>query len=326
MTHPNWTHLPPLSTLRAFEATARLKGYSAAARSLNVTPAAIAQQVRKLEGEVGTSLVRRDGRGLALTQAGRQLASPLREAFGIISAGFEAVREHEATRGVRVSTTHFFVDAVILRNLGEFWTQHSDVQVTFSPDGNVQPVDLENFDICVRGDHTGKTWPGYEMHHLMDSSIIIAAAPDLIASSEGDLSTLPWLYDRSMGPDTHRDFVARAGFDPSSIRIVDPGSAKLEIEAAVMGYGLGISTELVIRHQLDAGTLVKVDTPLDVTATYHAITLRGPLSVPVQAFLDWLKEICAQSARPKAQPSAKLRGTDHLTGADWKSETINLTD
>ena len=49
MTDPDWRQLPPLSTLRAFEATARLEGYSAAARALNVTPAAIAQQVSKLE-------------------------------------------------------------------------------------------------------------------------------------------------------------------------------------------------------------------------------------------------------------------------------------
>ena len=37
MTDIDWRHLPALTTLRAFEATARMKGYSAAARTLNVT-------------------------------------------------------------------------------------------------------------------------------------------------------------------------------------------------------------------------------------------------------------------------------------------------
>ena len=81
MTDPDWRHLPPLSTLRAFEATARLEGYSAAARALNVTPAAIAQQVRKLEDEMGAALVRREGRGLVLTEAGRQLAAQHSHSF-----------------------------------------------------------------------------------------------------------------------------------------------------------------------------------------------------------------------------------------------------
>ena len=70
----DWSRLPPLSTLRAFEATARLQSYSAAAHALNVTPAAIAQQVRKLETEIDAPLVRREGRGIVLTDAGLELA------------------------------------------------------------------------------------------------------------------------------------------------------------------------------------------------------------------------------------------------------------
>ena len=59
MTGPDWRHLPSLSALRAFEATARLGGFSAAARALNVTHAAVAQQVRALESELGVALVQR---------------------------------------------------------------------------------------------------------------------------------------------------------------------------------------------------------------------------------------------------------------------------
>ena len=297
MSQIDWYRLPPLSTLRAFEATARLQGYSAAARALNVTPAAIAQQVRKLESEVGVGLVRREGRGLVLTEAGRQLAAPLREAFALIARGIDDVRRKEASRGVRVSTTTFFVDAMILPQLGQFWTQHPGVQVTFSPDGNHQPVDLEDFDICIRGSHIGESWPGCATRRLLGSQIIVCAAPSLIKTADGDLSALPWLYERSIGQNAMLDFAEQAGFDPRAIRIVDPGSAKLEIEAALMGYGLSISTELVIRRHLNDGTLVRVDTPLDVTATYSAIFRKGPLSEPVQLFLDWLTAICAEYSK-----------------------------
>jgi LysR family glycine cleavage system transcriptional activator len=294
MSQIDWHRLPPLSTLRAFEATARLKGYSAAARALNVTPAAIAQQVRKLESELGVGLVRRDGRGLVLTEAGRQLAAPLGAAFALISGGIEDVRRKEASRGVRVSTTHFFCDAMILPKLGEFWTRHPGVQVTFSPDGNLQPVDLEDFDICVRGSHTGESWPGYATRRLLSSQLMVCAAPSLLETANGDLSALPWLYDRGTGQDLMLDFAEQAGFDPIAMRIIDPGSAKLEIEAALMGYGLSISTDMVIRRHLDDGTLVRVDTPLDVTVTYSAIFRKGPLSEAVQRFLDWLTAICAE--------------------------------
>ncbi|MBZ8135471.1 LysR family transcriptional regulator [Afifella sp. IM 167] len=289
----DWHRLPSLSTLRAFEATARLQGYSAAARALNVTPAAIAQQVRKLEREIGASLVRREGRGLVLTAAGRQLSGTLREAFALIAGGIDDMRHQQAARGVRVSTTQFFVDAVILPNLGDFWSRHPGVQVTFSPDGNRQPVDLEHFDICVRAGQGADAWPGHATRPLLDSPFVVCAAPGLIESAGHELSSLPWLHDPNID-DVFQAFYRQSGLDPAALKIVDTGSPHLELEAAVAGYGLSISTEVIIRPHLADGRLIIVDSPLDVTSTYYAITGKGVLSDQVQQFLDWLADLCVK--------------------------------
>ncbi len=304
MAELDWHRLPPLSTLRAFEATARLGGYSAAARSLNVTPAAIAQQVRKLETEIGSALVRREGRGLVLTETGEKLAAPLRDAFAQIARGVDDARSRDTPRGVRVSTTFFFADAMVLPRIGEFWAANPGVQVSFSPDGNLKPVDLDAYDICIRGGHLGETWPSHSVRQLLSGPIILCAAPSLLARANGDLSSLPWIRDRSIPEKDLRDFTRMAGFDRDKLDFVDPGSAKFEIDAAVMGYGLSISTELVVRKHLQDGSLVWVDTPLDVTATYTAITRKGRLSDAVQAFLDWLTQICADD-RPFPGPTGK---------------------
>lgn len=295
MAEVDWHRLPSLSTLRAFEATARLQGYSAAARALNVTPAAIAQQVRKLEKELGSGLVRREGRGLALTAAGRQLSATLREAFALIAGGVDEMRQLQATRGVRVSTTQFFVDAVILPNLGDFWRRHPGVQVTFSPDGNGQPVDLENFDICVRAGQNADAWSGYARQPLLDSPFVVCAAPSLIESAGSELSSLPWLYDPNI-ENVFQVFLQQAGLDPGDLKIVDTGSPHLELEAAVAGYGLSISTEVIIRPHLADGRLIVVDSPLDVTSTYYAISSKGVLPDQVEQFLAWLADLCAGEA------------------------------
>ena len=292
MVDVNWNKIPPLTTLRAFEATARLQGYSAAARSLNVTPAAIAQQVRKLEIELGTSLVRRDGRGLVLTEAGQQLALPLREAFAQIAQSIDDMKLREASRGVRVSTTDFFVNAVVLPGLGDFWKQHPTLQVSFSPEGNTQPVDLENFDVVVRGGPPGQTWDGFESIALLETPIIICGAPSLVGAGDVNLSTLPWIKDHSMGGAVFENVVRQAGFDPDKIEIVDPGSAKLEPDAALMGYGLHVSPELTVRPYLSQGSLLWVDVPLDMAAVYYAVYRKGLLAEPVKLFLDWLVELC----------------------------------
>lgn len=77
----DWHKIPSLHALRAFEATSRLRSFSKAAAELNVTHAAIAPNVRALESDFGESLVFRQGRGMALTEQGKQFAQTLRAGF-----------------------------------------------------------------------------------------------------------------------------------------------------------------------------------------------------------------------------------------------------
>ena len=63
--------MPSLSSLRAFDAAVRSGSFSAAARRLNVTHAAVAQQVRALEADLGVPLLVRAGRGVQATLAGQ---------------------------------------------------------------------------------------------------------------------------------------------------------------------------------------------------------------------------------------------------------------
>lgn len=293
----NWHRLPALTTLRAFEATARLQGYSAASRELNVTPAAIAQQVRKLEAEIGMSLVRREGRGLVLTEAGEQLAQPLNEAFSLIANGIRDLKAAEDSRGVRVSTTDYFASSVILPRLGEFWMKYPTLQTSFSPDGNTAPVDLENFDIVIRGDAPGRKWENCQAFRLLETPMIICGAPSLVRDGKVDVTSLPWIADRGIGGGVFQEAVRRVGCDPDTIPLVDPGSSKLELEAVLLGYGLHVCPELTIRDQLAAGSLVMVDAPLDMRGVYYAICRKGPISKQTQRFLDWLLKTCAPLSR-----------------------------
>ena len=73
MSEIDWRHMPALTALRAFAATAREGGFSAAARKLNVTHAAVQQQVRALEAELGVALLWREGRHVHLTAEGERL-------------------------------------------------------------------------------------------------------------------------------------------------------------------------------------------------------------------------------------------------------------
>lgn len=73
--------LPPLSALRAFEATARLGSVTAAADELSVTHGAVSRQLKTLDEHFGVALFTKAGRGLVLTHHGEQLQSGVGEAF-----------------------------------------------------------------------------------------------------------------------------------------------------------------------------------------------------------------------------------------------------
>src|ERR1700685_565978 len=85
--------LPPLNALRAFEAVARHLSFARAAEELHVTKAAVAQQVRALEEDVGVRLVERNGRGLKLTESGAAGAGALAEGFAMLAKCARAMRE-----------------------------------------------------------------------------------------------------------------------------------------------------------------------------------------------------------------------------------------
>jgi LysR family glycine cleavage system transcriptional activator len=82
--------LPPLNGLRSFEAAARHLSFTRAADELCVTPGAVSQQVKSLEGALGIALFRRLPRSLVLTDAGEAYLPAIVSAFEIISKATES--------------------------------------------------------------------------------------------------------------------------------------------------------------------------------------------------------------------------------------------
>jgi LysR family glycine cleavage system transcriptional activator len=88
--------LPPLGSLRAFEAVARRMSFREAASELGVTPTAISHQIRLLEEICGQPLFRRRPRPLILTSAGERLYPAIRSGFDTFASAMAS-----ASPGVR---------------------------------------------------------------------------------------------------------------------------------------------------------------------------------------------------------------------------------
>jgi LysR family transcriptional regulator, glycine cleavage system transcriptional activator len=126
--------LPPLNALRAFEVVARRLSFSRAAEELHVTKAAVAQQVRALEQDVGARLVERNGRGLQLTESGAAGAATLSEGFALIAKAARAMREGRGRRFLVINSTPSFAATWLVGRIGKFKARHPETDVLIKED------------------------------------------------------------------------------------------------------------------------------------------------------------------------------------------------
>ena len=132
--------LPPLKSIQAFEAAARLASFAAAAEELRLTPSAISHNIRALEREVGLSLFHRAHRSVVLTDAGRRYAEQISEAFGQMEA---ATRQLDRTVKPDVLTIHSapsFATQWLMPRLSRFSVDHPETDVRIN--ASVDAVDL----------------------------------------------------------------------------------------------------------------------------------------------------------------------------------------
>ena len=97
--------LPPLNSLRAFEATARLGHAGQAADELNVTASAVSHQLKALEGWLGQPLFERRGRRLYPTDGARRLQPMLSRAFDLIETAAQQVSGESVAGEIRLAAS-----------------------------------------------------------------------------------------------------------------------------------------------------------------------------------------------------------------------------
>lgn len=284
----DWRKIPSLAGLRAFEAASRRKSYSAAARELNVTDAAIRQHVRGLEDFFGLSLTVREGRGIALTEDGAKLAASVEAGFQTLLAGAEELlRDHEA-RPLKIALTPAFAENWLMPRLGQFWADYPDVEIELSP--SLKTVDLRSggFDLAIRYGHGN--WPGTRSELLASAEYVVVATEAFMKGRRADslaaLKELPWLFEVSRME--HQIWAEERGIDfhAEGNRFYPTNS--LVLSAVRAGYGLSLQARALVERDLSEGRLIKVSSEDPGSLGYYTVTQPDP-SKKVQLFGRWLQ-------------------------------------
>ncbi|MBO9474322.1 LysR family transcriptional regulator [Shimia sp. R10_1] len=290
----DWSSLPSLSALRAFEAAARHQSLSRAARELNVTHAAIAQHVRHLEADLSEQLLFRAGRGVAATEAGQKLAQKLGEGFALIAEGVDALREQSATRPLTVSLTPSFAMNWLMPRMGGFWQTHPDITVSLTPSAALVDLRHDGFDMAIR--FGNGEWPGLESTPLTSGEFWVVAAPNFLEgrhpTSLPELQQDPWLLDAQMLE--LRRVIEETGFDLSAVNLNVLDSNELIISATLAGLGVSVHPRSIVERDVTAGTLIHICSLPRADLGYHIVTLPGRDSANLRTFRKWLLNVASE--------------------------------
>src|SRR4030095_8730693 len=135
-----------LNALRAFEATARLRSFSAAADELSVTHGAVSRHIRMLEDVVGVALLKRTAQGAVPTPEGQRLADGLSSAFSLIQSSVEQLKPGPLTLACSESIMMYW----LLPRLNRFKDAYPEVELRFNMSHG--PVDFarDNVSVAIR--------------------------------------------------------------------------------------------------------------------------------------------------------------------------------
>lgn len=139
---------PALNSLNMFDAAARHENFRHAAEELHLTQGAVAQQVRKLESELGVKLFRRLPRGLELTEAGSTYHASIRQALSIIARATDKVRPDNTT--ITISVTPSLAAKWLVRKLASFNKQHPNFKVSTQASEKLVDFDTDSADLAIR--------------------------------------------------------------------------------------------------------------------------------------------------------------------------------
>src|SRR5579863_5004254 len=255
------THrLPSLNALRAFEAVARRLSFARAAEELFVTKAAVAQQIRLLEEEIGEPLVARSGRGLKLTEAGAAGAAGLSDGFAILARAARAMREAKGRRFLVINASASFAATWLVGRIGKFKTRHPDIDVLVDAD----PRDHNAADASIRWGDGG--FPGLATTKLFKEDVFPVCAPRLAEagpplSAPADLGRhtllhLEWNPSFPSWP-LWSDWLKAAGAgEVEATRGIYFNQMSMAIIAAAQGQGVALASLAIAADDLASGRLV----------------------------------------------------------------------
>ena len=299
--------LPSLTALRSFEAAARHGNVSQAADELCVTQSAVSHQVRQLESWFGFALFERNGRRIALTEKGRELAVALGEAFGDIARTCRRISASEEMPTLTVAAIPSVATCWLIPRLSDFWQAEPGIRIRLLYAIHGAPVDFQDVDIAIA--YGTGDWPGLKITRLLNGDARPVCSRRYL-DDKGPFDKPEYLLDAKLLHEQNRrgweNWFHNAGVATEAL----PSGPVFEDfnllrSAALAGHGIALCAPALLTDDLETGRLVQLSEI--AVQTSHDYYILEPNELPGtkldarETFKTWLLD---QAASHTTEPEA----------------------
>ena len=282
--------IPPLNSLKAFEASARHQSITKAANELSVTQSAISKQIKLLEDYLDLKLFERKYQHIILTQKAEGYLSSIQTAFETIEqATNHLVGYRKKTETLRINILPSLSSRWLIPMLNEFKKIHPQIAINIETGDNTVNFDSNEVDIAIRVSKQN-SWKGIYAEKIMHEELIPVCSPSLKPIRSDSIHKYTLLQHTSR-PAMWNEYLSSLGY--GNIKIDHTLGFEhffMLIEAATDGLGIALIPRLLIRSELAVGTLVPAfDSHYQSPFSYYFLCKKNKLTLnKIQIFKDWL--------------------------------------
>jgi len=285
-----------------FEAVAAHLSFSAAADALNVTPAAVSQQIKMLEGYIQVPLFRRNGRRVEVTEEGLELLPAVRAGLEKLEAALQQIKHYRRAGPLQITLLSSFLQIWLLPRIRSFRRKYPNIELRFHTSREMVDFSRSAHHVAIRfgrGDY-----PNLHSEKILDDWLVPVASPDLIKQHGmiergANLSKYPLLESGdepwSVWSQTEEDTAWHSR--PPSIE----DSAGL-LAAAEEGLGYALARWTLVSRALHKGTLrLAGKGALPYGFAYYLVCPKNFLAIPkVAQFREWILAAAREFPGPSA--------------------------
>lgn len=306
-------HLPTLTSMQCFEASARHLSFTRAADELNLTQSAVSKQVAQLETIVDQPLFLRVRKRLQITPEGSLYLTEVRKTLAQVEMSTRYMQSYGGQNEVlSVTTSMTFGARWLVPRLNGFRLRHPNVYLDIS--NRTESFDFESEDVDVAFFYGNGIWPKSECIKLLDEEMVAVCSPAILPSAginkPLDLISLVLLQNSTRPEAWHDWFKAQDCYTSYSYHGPRFDSFYMALQAARAGCGVILVPKFLAEEELNSGDLV---IPWRFSfASNNAYYLAYPEHkaevAKVKSFVDWILE---KKDQPRyLLPSACALNTD----------------